>query len=69
MSNCKFEVLIVTNYKASSRLNLSINKLSKLNLLSNNQTFWFIIMKENAKIRIIGKNVILIPYESKHVAK
>lgn len=26
-------------------------------------------MRENANIKIVGKNVILIPYESKHVEK
>lgn len=26
-------------------------------------------MRENAKIKIVGKNVILIPYEKEHVEK
>lgn len=26
-------------------------------------------MRENADIKIVGKNVILIPYEAKHVQK
>lgn len=26
-------------------------------------------MRENANIKIVGKNVILIPYEAKHVEK